>query len=632
MKLRLLLLVVLTLLRATGTFAQQTNSPPDPRRLFESAVELQAEAGRSTNPANRAALLQRAMEMYSATVRVKSDYSDAWLGRGQCLVSLASLSDQPEQRRQYLARAIQDFTTATQLPAADWHAHYGLANLYMQESQLLGDSSAQTRGVLEQARASYQRAIALAKFKSREAQTEAELAVCLTTLAKQTPDPTAQRALWEEANQRFTRGGTDLMVSSTARFMNLWGVTLIEMGKLTQDQNYYRQAIEKLTAALELEPGDLSTTYNLACQYSLTGQTDEALFQLSRCYGDTRQGAYFRTVSEQDPDLAPVRRTAGYAMLTKPAQDQSPASVNVVRKRGEQLLSEAQANPAGADSWGKLQAAAAAFEQLVTLQPGRAEPLVLQATGEQMLATQTPDPKSRRALLESARQHLSAATACRDVQPGHWRQRGQLLLMNLDFLAQAPAAQKQLLNEAQTHLEQALQSATTISDRTATESALGMLSNQLGQQATASTGKQLYYTQAITHLEAAIRGDVEAKRASNYQQLGLALLRLYQLDRDKMKAHSAIERLDTALKMAPGDLPITYTLVQACAIAGQPSQAIRQLQTCFEVDPGNVYRQRAMTDPDLESLRQLPEFQALNGATTSEPAPLSLPTPRISDR
>jgi len=623
---------VLQLFVVSVTFAQSTNSPPDPRRLFESAVRLQVEAHRSCDTANAVSLLEQAIRLYDEALKAQPDFQDGWQARGQCRYRLAAVTVAPDLRRQHLNAALRDFTAATQLPDADWQAHRSRADLLVMQFQFLSDSPAEAQGLLEEARASFLRAIMAAKYKSRHDQTEAELAACLTKLAKLTSDPAAQRTLWEEATQRFERSGGELMVNSNPRLMSLWGVSLTELGKLTRDKAKYHQAIAILTATLELAPDDLMSRYNLACQYALLGQLTDALHQLSDCLNDSRQGKSFRSAAEKDPDLGAVCRTAGYAKLIQTAAANPKDTPATLRARGEALLHEAQANPSAADSFLKLQAAALIFEQLVTLQPGVAKPLVLQATAEQFLAAQTTDPNQRRALVESARRHLVAAAACPDGTPGLGLQRAKLILNNLDTLAHFPAERNQLLQEAQRDLEAELQTTPTAGEqRAAIECALGMLFNQLAQQESVTRDQRArFYTRAVTHLEAGLQNPGEVKRASNSYQLGIALLRLFQLDQDKLKAHRAIERLDIALQLSPGDSNVQYTLVQACALAGRPRQAVRHLQACLENDPGNAIRQRALTDRELDSLRMVPEFIALY--PNPEPARITPATPRITDR
>ena len=83
----------------------------------------------------------------------------------------------------------------------------------------------------------------------------------------------------------------------------------------------------------------------------------------------------------------------------------------------------------------------------------------------------------------------------------------------------------------------------------------------------------------------------------------------------------ALERLQTALEKDVRNQTVRYNLVCAYALLGQTEPALRHLQTCPDNDDAKrTYFNAALQDPDLDSLRATPEFNAIFGE-----APLSRP-------
>ena len=316
---RVLFGLILALAAGLPSVAQETNSAANAHQLFQSAFQLQMQAGRLKDPAQAIDLLQRAISLYSAALQAQPTFHDGWWKRGQCRQQLADLTQNPEDRRRLLTAALADFTKATQLPDADWNSWRGLGYLLNSHVELLSADLAGRQPLLRQARDSYLHAAPLAKLKSQQSQTEGELAACLAQLAWLVPTPVEQQALREEALRRFSQVGASWEVSANAWLLGLWGMTLSELRKSTHDPAFTRQAIEKLSAAVELEPANLITAYNLACQYALNNQMEEAIRILSRCLNDRSQGTYFRRLAADDPDFTALRQTTAYAQLIKTA-------------------------------------------------------------------------------------------------------------------------------------------------------------------------------------------------------------------------------------------------------------------------------------------------------------------------
>ncbi len=76
----------------------------------------------------------------------------------------------------------------------------------------------------------------------------------------------------------------------------------------------YREGLEYDLKAARLTPADPAVYYNLACDYSLLGDTEEALAQLSLAvmfgYDDFKH-------MEKDADLSNLRKTEAYRRLKR---------------------------------------------------------------------------------------------------------------------------------------------------------------------------------------------------------------------------------------------------------------------------------------------------------------------------
>ena len=71
----------------------------------------------------------------------------------------------------------------------------------------------------------------------------------------------------------------------------------------------------------------------------------------------------------------------------------------------------------------------------------------------------------------------------------------------------------------------------------------------------------------------------------------------------------AIEALDKALAIEPGEALIHYNLACYCSLAGDRAQALHFLRQAFDID--SHYRDLVDNEEDFDPIRQDPEFLAL---------------------
>jgi tetratricopeptide (TPR) repeat protein len=77
----------------------------------------------------------------------------------------------------------------------------------------------------------------------------------------------------------------------------------------------------------------------------------------------------------------------------------------------------------------------------------------------------------------------------------------------------------------------------------------------------------------------------------------------------------AIDGLQELLTESPDDPTSEFNLACAYALTGKKQEALDHLRRAVELDP--EFRDNALTDSDLDSIREEPEFSAIAGETSS---------------
>jgi len=96
---------------------------------------------------------------------------------------------------------------------------------------------------------------------------------------------------------------------------NNWGDALLELGKLRGDEKLFEEALEKCSTAEKLKPG--SGSYNIACAYSLLGESKEAISWLKKALEYDEKD---RELAKSDEDFDNVRDLPEFKkLLKKPA-------------------------------------------------------------------------------------------------------------------------------------------------------------------------------------------------------------------------------------------------------------------------------------------------------------------------
>jgi tetratricopeptide (TPR) repeat protein len=112
------------------------------------------------------------------------------------------------------------------------------------------------------------------------------------------------------------------------------------------------------------------------------------------------------------------------------------------------------------------------------------------------------------------------------------------------------------------------------------------------------------YEEALGPLRAS--ADLDPRSVPVWLALGWCYKRVRRLD-------EAIRALEHALVVGQGEAIVHYNLACYWSLAGRPEQAIPYLAQSFDLDPR--YRELVAGEVDFDSIRDLPDFQAVLGVT-----------------
>jgi tetratricopeptide (TPR) repeat protein len=122
-------------------------------------------------------------------------------------------------------------------------------------------------------------------------------------------------------------------------------------------------------------------------------------------------------------------------------------------------------------------------------------------------------------------------------------------------------------------------------------------------------GNEADLNKALELLDEAAR--LDPKYYAAYLEKGRALKRLSELKQDRQRLERALEAVNEALKLAPGDYyPAFYNAACYKALLGMPvAEVAKDLKKAIEINA--KLKEVAATDPDLAPVRDKPEIQAL---------------------
>jgi tetratricopeptide (TPR) repeat protein len=309
----LLILCLVVCLPSWGENAINTPAP-DLKQLLEAGRAFQKSAEEAKTPVSTVDNYQKAIEQFrqAATLAPKS-YAPHVL-YGQALYGLALHTVSPVVRRQLVSQARDQYQTAAGCQGAEWALYQEWGTMLTNEIDLLGGGMAERRAVLQEAINALNAGLQLATFSGERAKTWREQGAALLLLAKSSQGSTNQRALYQQSIEKFESAAKIETEARTPRVYGLWGVALLELGKIDNDRMLMREAAERLQTAAQIDPTNEEIRYNLACTFALLDQPEDGMRHLKLCLDNDPDHTYFNAASK-DPDLDNLRRTPEYHQI-----------------------------------------------------------------------------------------------------------------------------------------------------------------------------------------------------------------------------------------------------------------------------------------------------------------------------
>ncbi|MCG3150171.1 MAG: hypothetical protein PCFJNLEI_03650 [Verrucomicrobiae bacterium] len=278
-------------------------------RLSEAEHEIARADEASTTPAARPHRYRAA----DLLAQIISNYPTAYrpqLLHAQTLAALARTADAPAESQRWWDAANQRCQKLTQLPEADaqpylvWGALWQLA-----ATERLADPAQQLEAY-RQAAEKFELALKRVTLSGEKFRGQRELALALAEYGVRA----AEKNALQKADRLFGEITRVTAGQREGRLYRAWGATLTGLGRLEKDRLVYRQAIEKLLKALEIDAQDTASRYQLAVAYSLIDQPQQSLRHLETCL--TGEGAEsYRRRAAADPDLHQLRRYPEFSRL-----------------------------------------------------------------------------------------------------------------------------------------------------------------------------------------------------------------------------------------------------------------------------------------------------------------------------
>lgn len=601
--------LAVTLALATGGGqAQAGTDAKSAEEHFAAGLTLQKQSEKAESPAAVVRGYEQAIAQFRSATQLRPEFYQAHARWSFCLLGLALSTAEPLQRWQYVQAACERFAIASRCPDGDWQICRDWADMLGSRVDRLAVDATQRRAVLTEAQKACSAGLPLTRFAAQRAVLKYYDAHISEMLAEASTEPAEKRALYERAVAGFQTAVAERTTETPPAIHNQWAVCLMQLGKLTDNRQLLRQAVTRYQTALELDPQNANTHYNLGCAYTLLGQPEEAIRSLRRSLElDGRESN--RNAIQQDPDLSTLRSRRDFHALL----EEKTANMNSDKFffSGLDWQHEAEEAKNSQEALTKYEQAVAQYLQAVAAQPDHTRAQLMLAICLVGQAGCTADATQRDLLLRTAREHLAVASGDSKINATAFQFWGTCLANNASSLATNNTQRRAILNEARTAFESSRKLSRSSSDGARTDARLGWCLAQLASVSVEIAGAQPLYQQAISRFEAAHQTNANALAPKEHQAWGFALFQLAKLTRNRQLMHQAVERLQVVAEKDPKDAETHYDLACCYAWLNQPAIALRQLGLCVANDVEEKYCAIAATDPDLKSLRERAEFREI---------------------
>lgn len=271
----------------------------DAGHLLREGWELTQRVDTAPTPSDRLQLLQKATERFAVAAQLQTDSTAIQTTWAQSLARLADEAPTADARREFARQAATHFAAVAK---PNWQTYFSWGALLQSAANNFSASDEQPRRLFQEAAGKFELAMKTTRVPSERRMAQRELAASLVTRATLLPPPERSALL-----DRALALCADLAPSpDESRINAIWGRALILTGQAGNSRMQLRQAIEKFSAALSIEPGNLELLYRLATANALLENRPQAMRHLQACLQSDPSDAYRRMAAE-DTDLDSLR-------------------------------------------------------------------------------------------------------------------------------------------------------------------------------------------------------------------------------------------------------------------------------------------------------------------------------------
>ncbi len=475
--------------------------------------------------------------------------------------------------------------------AADWVAlHVQLAEVCRSGIAAVGDTNPQQRALLQ-----------------------AALGRTLVHHAERVQSESDRRRMYLEAIDALVLARRDEAVRFHSQFVDMLGLGYLRLGMLENDPQLLERGVTVYRELLEREPNNVTARYNLACVYAQLGRPEEAVEQL-RVLVVTGNRKDLLENSAQDPDLAPMRESTAYrVLLLEQQQAHSEAKAQQLAEIGDMLQRESVNVQDQEQRLERLKQATSRYQEALQLMPDN----VRANRGMGMCLVEFTMASSNRAeqreLADGARRHLQKALDSGNSDAATFGVLAAFYLGAYNALLTDPDQQINLMGEVIRICRLGLEKARFSVDIARLQAQIGEASTRRAILSQDPKAQREDYLQAIAAFETAGEVETVGQTPRLNELWGVALLRYSSLTKDRLYTRRAIERLLHVLEEDPDHASINYNLSCAYALVGDAKMWQKYYQRSTENDTEGQFYQAALTDPDLDRIRHLPEYQEIFG-------------------
>lgn len=225
-----------------------------------------------------------------------------------------------------------------------------------------------------------------------------------------------------------------------------------------------------------------------------------------------------------------------------------------------------------------------------------------------MIVLANPDEPNVRPIIDAARERFAAAANCGFEDWKLHYDWGLLLAEEFHVIGQSREELQAVLVEAAQHFKKSLEITTARTDKSLVLQNWALCLIKMAATREKPAEQAVYYRQALAKFDLANESSESAMNSHALGKWGAALLQYSKLQQDKGMLMLAIEKLEASLANDVNNWETRYNLACGYALKGEPDKAMDELRVCLGDDPKRIIYNTALHDPDLNSLRHIPEF------------------------